>query len=118
MACRAPDLAGRGHSRVFFSPLLFAGSAARMPWLYVKRQGIEAHTGLLAALSGGATLQLYTVSLWWKYTLRTSDREGVYLCVGDRQCGEQGFSVRTAAAPVRKRLFFLHDHIEEDWLVR
>lgn len=41
MACRAPDLAGRGHARVFFS-LLFAASAARMPWLYVKRQGIEA----------------------------------------------------------------------------
>ena len=28
------------------------------------------------------------------------------------------FSVRTAAAPVRKNIIFLHDHTEEDWLVR
>lgn len=87
-----------------------------MAWLCAKRQGRDT---VLADLSAGLALQLYTSSLRWKkpsHCVYFSKR--IILLLGIDSLRKGVFPpVRTAADTLRKT--FSHDYLEEDdWLVR
>lgn len=102
---------------VLESLFIFASSGALNGMVVCEEagQGTQRHTGLLAALSGGVTPQLYTACGGNIHCVSFSTAL-IHLLGID--CLRTGLSLRTAAATVRN-ILFLHEYSgEADWLVR